>query len=147
MTAPRVAVVRRVLPAPPDVVFDEWLDPVGMTEWMCPRPARAVKVVLNPSVGGSLRIDIEDSGSSVYVTGQFIELDRPRRIRFSWSCSDWADPTVQSEVTVILEDHGAGQTLMTIEHERLPNGQIDPHQRGWGAIAAQLGEALVARSR
>ena len=54
---------------------------------------------------------------------------------------------VQSEVTVILEDHGAGQTLMTIEHERLPNGQIDPHQRGWGAIAAQLGEALVARSR
>ena len=35
MTGPRVAVVRRVLPAPPAVVFDEWLDPVGMTEWMC----------------------------------------------------------------------------------------------------------------
>ena len=43
MTGPRVAVVRRVLPAPPHVVFDEWLDPAGMTEWMCPRPARAVK--------------------------------------------------------------------------------------------------------
>jgi hypothetical protein len=36
---------------------------------------------------------------------------------------------------------------MTIEHEQLPNGRIDPHQRGWGAIAAQLGEAVVARSR
>ena len=33
MSGPRVAVVRRVLPAP-DVVFDEWLDPAGMTEWM-----------------------------------------------------------------------------------------------------------------
>ena len=142
MTGPHVAVVRRVLPAPPDVVFDEWLDPVGMTEWMCPRPARAVKIVLDPSVGGSLRIDIEDSGTSVYVTGQFIELDRPRRLRFSWSCSAWADPSVQSEVTVILEHHGADRTLMTIEHEQLPPGQVDPHQHGWEAIAAQLGGAL-----
>jgi len=54
---------------------------------------------------------------------------------------------VQSEVTVILEDHGTGQTLMTIEHEQLPNGQVEPHQRGWSAIAVQLGEALVARDR
>jgi len=145
VTGRRVAVVRRVLPAPPDVVFDEWLDPAGMTEWMCPRPARAVKIVLDPSVGGLLHIDIEDSGTSVYVTGQFIELDRPRRLRFSWSCSAWADPSVQSEVTVILEDHGADQTLMTIEHEQLPPEQVDPHQRGWGAIAAQLGGALGGR--
>ncbi len=147
MTGPRVAVVRRVLPAPPHVVFDEWLDPEGMTEWMCPRPARAVKIALEPAVGGALRIDIEDSGASLYVTGQFIELDRPRQLRFSWSCSDWADPTVQSEVTVILQDHGADQTLMTIEHEQLPADQVDPHQRGWDAIAAQLVEALGARGR
>jgi uncharacterized protein YndB with AHSA1/START domain len=113
-----------------------------MTEWMCPRPARAVTIALEPAVGGALRIDIEDSGASLYVTGQFIELDRPRRLRFSWSCSDWADPTVPSEVTVILEDHGTGQTLMTIEHEQLPDDQVDPHQRGWDAIAAQLGETL-----
>ena len=32
MTGLPVAVVRRVLPAPPHVVFDEWLDPEGMTE-------------------------------------------------------------------------------------------------------------------
>ena len=145
MTGRRVAVVRRVLPAPPDVVFDEWLDPAGMTEWMCPRPARAVKIVLDPSVGGLLHIDIEDSGTSVYVTGQFIELDRPRRLRFSWSCSAWADPSVQSEVTVILEDHGADQTLMTIEHEQLPPEQTAGHGRGWGTIAAQLGDAIRER--
>jgi uncharacterized protein YndB with AHSA1/START domain len=143
VTGPRVAVVRRVLPAPPGVVFDEWLDPVGMAEWMCPRPARAVKVWLEPSVGGSLRIDIEDGGSSLYVTGQLVELDRPRRLRFTWSCSAWADPSVQSEVTVILEDHGTDETLMTIEHQQLPPEEADPHQRGWGAIAVQLGEALT----
>jgi len=145
VTPDRVVTVRRVLPAPPDIVYDEWLDPAGMTEWMCPRPARAVKISLEPSVGGSLRIDIEDGGSSLYVTGQYVELDRPRRLRFTWSCSAWADPSVQSVVTVTLADHGADQTMMTIEHEQLPPEQVDDHQRGWGAITVQLGEALAAR--
>jgi uncharacterized protein YndB with AHSA1/START domain len=142
VNADRVVIVRRVLPAPPDIVYDEWLDPVGMIEWMCPRPARAVKISLEPSVGGSLRIDIEDSGSSLYVSGFYIELDRPRRLRFTWSCSAWADPTVQSMVTVTLEDHGTAETMMTIEHEQLPPAEMDSHRHGWAAIAVQLEEAL-----
>jgi uncharacterized protein YndB with AHSA1/START domain len=142
VSADRVVVVRRVLPAPPDIVYDEWLDPVGMTEWMCPRPARAVKISLEPSVGGSLRIDIEDSGSSLYVSGHYVELDRPRRLRFTWSCSAWADPTVQSVVTVTLEDHGTAETMMTIEHEQLPPEEMGSHRRGWAAIAVQLEDVL-----
>ena len=142
MTADRVVTVRRVLPAPPDIVYDEWLDPVGMLEWMCPRPARAVKISLEPSVGRPLRIDIEDSGSSLYVTGTFVELDRPRRLRFTWSCSAWADPSVQSLVTVTLEARGADETMMIIEHEQLPPEEVDSHQHGWGTIAVQFGGVL-----
>jgi uncharacterized protein YndB with AHSA1/START domain len=134
--------VRRVLPAPPDIVYDEWLDPVGMLEWMCPRPAKAVKIALEPAVGGLLRIDIEDRGFSLYVSGMFTELDRPRRLRFTWSCSAWADPSVQSLVTVTLEDHGADETMMTIEHEQLPPEEVDSHQHGWGTIAVQLGGVI-----
>jgi len=146
VTADRVVTVRRVLPAPPDVVYDEWLDPVGMLEWMCPRPARAVKISLEPSVGRPLRIDIEDDGSSLYVTGMFVELDRPRRLRFTWSCSAWADPSVQSLVTVTLEARGADETMMTIEHEQLPPEEVDSHQHGWGTIAVQLGKTIRERA-
>ena len=142
MTADRVVTVRRVLPAPPDIVYDEWLDPVGMLGWMCPRPARAVKISLEPSVGRPLRIDIEDGGSSLYVTGTFVELDRPRRLRFTWSCSAWADPSAQSLVTVTLEARGADETMMTIEHEQLPPEQVDSHRHGWGTIAVQFGGVL-----
>lgn len=145
MNADRTATVRRVLPAPPHIVYEEWLDPVGMLEWMCPRPARAVKISLEPLVGGTLRIDVEDGGCSLYVTGTFVELDRPRRIRFTWSCSDWADPSVQSLVTVTLEDHGADETMMIIEHEQLPAEQVEDHRRGWGTIAVQLGDAIAGR--
>ena len=30
-----------------------------------------------------------------------------------------------------------------LEHEQLPPEQVDDHQRGWAAIAVQLGEALI----
>jgi uncharacterized protein YndB with AHSA1/START domain len=93
-------------------------------------------------VGGSLRIGIEDNGLSIYVTGHYLELDRPRRLRFTWSCSAWADPSVQSVVTVTLENHGTAETMMTIEHEQLPPDQVDTHQRGWGAISVQLEAGL-----
>ena len=32
-----VVVVRRVIPAAREEVFNAWLDPAGMTEWMLPR--------------------------------------------------------------------------------------------------------------
>jgi uncharacterized protein YndB with AHSA1/START domain len=133
-----MAVVRRVLPAPPEAVFDEWLDPAGMTEWMCPRPARAARIVLDPRVGGLLHIDIEDGGALVSVTGAFRALERPRLLSFTWSSSHWPDPSAQSVVTVTLEPHGAADTLMTIEHELLPPEEAGRFRLGWEQIAAQL---------
>jgi uncharacterized protein YndB with AHSA1/START domain len=105
-----------------------------------------VKISLEPSVGRPLRIDIEDGGSSLYVTGMFVELDRPRRLRFTWSCSAWADPSAQSLVTVTLEARGADETMMTIEHEQLPPEEMDTHQNGWGTIAVQLGGTIRERA-
>jgi uncharacterized protein YndB with AHSA1/START domain len=82
------------------------------------------------------------AGAARYVTGHYLELERPRRLRFTWSCSAWADPSVQSLVTVTLEEHGGDETMMTIEHEQLPPEEVDSHRHGWGTIAVQLGGAL-----
>jgi uncharacterized protein YndB with AHSA1/START domain len=138
------AVVRRVLPAPPDVVYDEWLDPAAMAEWMCPRPARCLSIESEPRIGGQLRIDIEENGVRFYVCGQYLALDRPGLLRFTWSCSTWPDPSVTSIVTVSLEAHERAGTLMTIRHTLLPGGLAAQHLRGWAAIAGQLADALTA---
>ena len=141
---PQAAVVRRLLPATPDVVYDEWLDPAALADWMCPRPARCRNVASEPRVGGSLRIDIEDGGTEFSVSGQYLVLDRPRRLSFTWSCSTWPDPSVKSVVTVLLEPREHRQTLMTIEHSLLPPDLVDQHARGWAAIARQLAQELAA---
>jgi uncharacterized protein YndB with AHSA1/START domain len=45
--------VQRVMPALPEVVLDQWLDPESLAEWMCPRPARVVAITIEPHVGGA----------------------------------------------------------------------------------------------
>ena len=140
----RVAVVRRLLPARPDVVYDEWLDPGALSDWMCPRPARCLSVESDPRVGGRLQIDIEDGGVEFRVSGQYLVLDRPRRLSFTWTCSTWSDPSISSVVNVLLEAWGNEQTLMTIEHSLLPPELVDQHADGWTAIAGQLAEELAA---
>jgi uncharacterized protein YndB with AHSA1/START domain len=137
--------VARLLPAAPAVIYDEWLDPEALSDWMCPRPARATNIDLEPTVGGRLRIDIEEQGVRFVVTGRYVELDRPRRLSFTWSCSTWPNPNVESLVTVTLEPRGDNETFMTIHHALLPPDLVQQHQSGWARIAEQLGAELAMR--
>jgi uncharacterized protein YndB with AHSA1/START domain len=136
------AVVQRILSAPPHVVYDEWLDPEALAEWMCPRPARPTRIELDPRVGGGLRLDIDDEGTPMIVTGHYLILERPHRISFTWTCSTWSIPSVDSVVTVTLQPEDGAKTLMTIRHALLPHDVVENHERGWSLIARQLDQKL-----
>ena len=140
--APSTAVVQRVLPATPEVVFNEWVDAEAFADWMCPRPARATNIELDARVGGRVRIDIDENGVSFHVVGTYLVLDRPSRLQFTWSCSTWADPDLETVVTVTFEPHDGTDTLMTIHHALLPPDLVSNHEQGWSAIAAQLETSL-----
>ena len=141
-SASPAARVRRVLPAPPERVFAEWVDPDAITSWMCPRPARCLRAEIQPWVGGRLRFEIEEDGVEFYVAGRYTVVDRPHRLSFTWRCSTWPDPPVDSLVVVSLDPYPDKQTLMTIEHVLLPDGLAGQHESGWIAIAGQLRAAL-----
>ncbi|MBU8813219.1 SRPBCC domain-containing protein [Mycolicibacterium goodii] len=138
MTESPTVRVQRVMPAALEVVFDEWLDPDALMDWMCPRPVRCVAVSVEPRVGGRLRFDVDDTGSAVLITGQFLEIDRPRRLRFTWTNSDWSDPSRVSIVQVEFEGAGEGETLMSIEHSLLPPEEYDGFHHGWIRTFEQL---------
>ncbi|MEZ0358655.1 SRPBCC domain-containing protein [Mycobacterium sp. SA01] len=137
-------VVSRVMPALPAEVFDEWLDPEALQEWMCPNPVRVVEVTVNPRVGGTVRFDVDDSGTRVLISGQFLTIDRPRLLRFTWSNSNWEDPSQVSIVDVTFEPVGADETLMSIEHSLLPASEFDSFHSGWIDTFAQLAARLAS---
>lgn len=142
MTDAATVHVQRVMPAPPDVVFDQWLDPESLADWMCPRPVRCVAITIEPHVGGKVSFDVDDSGTSVLITGQFLAIDRPRALRFTWSNSDWADPTAVSVVNVAFEPVGDEETLMSIKHSLLPPEEFESFHSGWTLTFEQLAAVL-----
>lgn len=145
MTEPVTVRVQRIMPAVPDVVFGEWLDVESLADWMCPRPDRCVAITVEPHVGGKLQFDVEHSGSLVLIIGRFLEIDRPRLLRFTWSNSNWPDPTMASVVNVTFEPHGESETLMAIEHSLLPAHEQENFHNGWELTAEQLEAVLRSR--
>lgn len=139
------SIVQRVLPAPPDVAYDSWLDAEGMCHWMCARPAVPTHIEIDPRVGGQYRIDIDDEGLAFSVTGHYLVLNRPDGLVFTWHRSTWDASAPESVVMIQLEPHDERRTLMTIRHGRLPADLRDDYQAAWGRVAAQLGEQLVDR--
>ena len=142
MTEPAATTARveRVLEAAPDEVYALWVDEEALATFIAPPPGRA-EVEIDPRPGGRLRIVMTFPERRVEIEGAFLALDRPNRISFSWT-SDPAE--YESVVTVTLEPHGDGRTLMTIAHTRLPSTSVASYLHGWGAIADAVA-ALAAR--
>ncbi len=137
------AVVQRVLPAPPADAYDQWLDTDALAEFMCPAPARCRDVQCEPWIGGRLQILMVDGETIIKVVGEYLELDRPRRLKFTWNSDHHG--AFESIVTVSFEPHGEAETLMTIEHA-LPPQLVGDHQKGWHQIAELLARRLHPRA-
>lgn len=113
--------VERTISAPPDEVFDAWLDPkIPGTPWN-----EADKFVLDPKVDGLFFWTIR--GTSHY--GRFTELERSSRMQHTWMSPSTAG--LESVVTVTFKKQGKG-TLMTLVHSGLPDTNPGKgHEKGW----------------
>jgi uncharacterized protein YndB with AHSA1/START domain len=122
-----------IIDAPPETVFDFFVDPRLMRRWM------GGHVVLEPSNGGRFSVDI---GSS-HARGSFVEVERPQRVVFTWG---WEGselvPPGSSTVTLILEPKDGG-TLVRLTHADLPSGEDIRHTHGWNHYLGRLTKAAV----
>ena len=140
--APSLTLTRH-LPASPEAVFDAWVTPDSMAKWFSPMTTATVPI-LDLHVGGEYQIDMHGDGEDYVHTGQYVEIDRPNKLAFTWR----SDGTGQQEtlVTLALEPDGDG-TSLTLTHVDFPSVESrDNHEKGWTAIAAKL-EAALAGAR
>ena len=128
------ATVERVLAAPPAEVYDAWLDEDALRDFMCPAPGFASEVSVDPRPGGRFRFVMSFPDRDVEARGEYIALDRPDLLSFTWRHAG----AVDSVVTVTFAPHGNGHTLMTINHTRLPAELVRSHREGWGSISEKL---------
>lgn len=132
--------LRRLLAASREQVFDAWLDPNGMREWMRPPLATACTVTLEPRIGGRFRIVMALPQAEVVNWGEIVTLERPSKLQFTWTSSRWDNQ--ETLVTIELREAGAHCELI-LTHDRVPpKHPAEQLMSGWNAILENLARSL-----
>lgn len=119
MSAPLPVEIRvtRYFEAAPERVFDAWLVPRMLGQWMFGprvREENVVRLDVDPRVGGSFSLKVERNGKLIDHVGEYLEIERPHRIAFTWAVKDESDDA-PSEVHIEISANGSG-CVLTLTH-------------------------------
>lgn len=129
-------VVRKILPCPPDYAFAVWTDPEQIELWMKPAPGMQTRGVLDVRVGGKYRLSYLPAEQThwMHVDGEFLVVDRPHRLQYTWV----GDPETMAwlqNVTVVTVEFNAlanDKTELVLTHARfIDDEQVQEHTSGW----------------
>ena len=142
MAQPIVLEVSRHIDAAPERVFDAWLDPDQVGQWLFATPEGVMeKVEIDPRVGGQFLIVERRGGEAAEHFGEYLEIDRPRKLVFTFAALRGAGFT---KVTVTIAPDGDGSRLVLV-HEMDPQWAEyeDRTREGWTKILDGLAQTLA----
>jgi uncharacterized protein YndB with AHSA1/START domain len=133
--------------APPERVFQALASEELVEWWGSPEDYRTTRWTGELRVGGAWRTEgMSADGKPFAVGGEFLEIDRPRRLVQTWR-APWDDNQVTT-ITYRLEPTAAG-TRLTVTHDGFGDRtrSCEDHTRGWERVLAWLrGHFATARA-
>lgn len=140
--APVTATYDRLIEAPADAVFHAWTDPDELKGWFGPGGFQTIEADVDLRVGGRYRLVMRaPSGDLLTITGTYREIERPRRLVYTWT---WAHaPSQEMEVTVAIEPVGSRRTRVVVTHAQIVDGEMGRYESGWREGIARLDRKLV----
>ncbi len=152
MKPPVIIVVQRTFSVPAERVFDAWLDPGTAGRWLFATPqGEMLRVEMDARVGGSFLVVERRGDAEAEHWGTYREIDRPRRLVFTFAAAQDEEPTL---VTIEITPTPDGCAL-TLTHEMDPQWAEyeDRTRTGWTSIltgltstlAEQDGEIVITR--
>ena len=144
MTEPLRLEVRRRIAAPPERLFEAWTEPAQLLAWWGPRNVDCTLAEVDLRVGGRYRLgDALPDGREMIISGEFLVVDPPHALAYSWSLDP--DAAATERVTVRFEPHGT-QTEVVVVHERIADEPSrEAHAQGWAGCLDGLTSYLAER--
>jgi uncharacterized protein YndB with AHSA1/START domain len=137
-------VIERTFDEPVEVIWQMWTDPAHVQAWYGPHGASIPEIAMDVRVGGQRRLLMEvttpNGPMQMWFTGEYREVDEPRRLVFTEAMSPAAPPDASAvgddpphaapitEVIVELDDLD-GRTRMVMTHVGVPADS--PGAVGW----------------
>ncbi|MCC6918334.1 MAG: SRPBCC domain-containing protein [Alphaproteobacteria bacterium] len=141
MADPIVLKVSRHFDAPPETVFDAWLNPEAAQHFLFATDTGIMQTVeIEPRVGGKFLIVERRGDVEAEHFGAYLEIDRPRRLVFTFAAlRDQGTTRVQLDFKA-----ERGGCLVTLTHEMDPQWAeyADRTREGWTTILGRAERAL-----
>jgi uncharacterized protein YndB with AHSA1/START domain len=113
-------------------VFRAATEPEELAKWWGPSGFTAPSVEVDLQVGGSYRIAMQPpEGERFYLSGEFIEVDAPARLAYTFR---WEDPDPddrETEVTLSFRDLGSSTELDVTHTGFATEPRRALHEAGW----------------
>jgi uncharacterized protein YndB with AHSA1/START domain len=136
--------IKKRFNAPREKVFNVWTQPEALRQWWCPEGWTPAEIEVDLRVGGAFRIGMRrlSGGIPVYVRGDFLEVQPPEKLVYTWQWENAFEGMPETHVTVYFSDCANATELLLI-HESLPEIQIClQHRNGWIEAWNRMGAAL-----
>jgi uncharacterized protein YndB with AHSA1/START domain len=139
---PNTCTVRlsRPFDASPERVFDAWLNPATAGRWLFATPTgQMVRLEIDARPGGRFLIVERRGGEDIEHLGEYIEIDRPRRLAFSFTVPRYSP--LATRVGIEIAPAGTGCEL-TLTHEEVLEEWASSTEAGWKSILDGLASSL-----
>ena len=145
---PTVLRLERVFDAPPERVYAAWTDPALLRRWWAAEPGWTTpEATTDVRVGGAYRLSMQGTdGILRTVAGEYLEVDPPRRLVYTWKWVSHGSPLPNEGVTVVSVDFIAEGSATRVVLEQRDHDDVaarDSHGRGWRGCLDSL-ERLLA---
>ena len=144
-------IVKRVIRAPRQKVFDAFVKPDLVRQWMGPRGFKVTALEMEPRTGGRYRMTMQHrAGDTATVNGTYREVTPPERIVFTWKWEgEQMGALPETLVTVTFAERRGEQgaeTELQLLHSGFPAREArDSHDAGWQACLNKLADFTDAR--
>ncbi len=126
-------------PVPPEAVFHACITPALAAKWLFATKTGKTTTDLDPRTGGKYTIT-RTSGKKQYVaTGEYLEVDSPRRLAFTFGMPQFAADFDTVTITVAPVEGGS---KLHLRHEGLRPGYEKSTISGWEKMLGLLDSVL-----
>ena len=143
--------IRRVIHAPRQKVFDAFIKPDLVRQWMGPRGFKVTNLAMEPRAGGLYRLTMQHRmGDTSTVNGTYKEIAPPERIVFTWKWDGERMAALPETIVTVtfterMGEQGA-ETEVQLLHSGFPASEVrDEHNSGWQGCLNKLADFTDAR--
>lgn len=133
--------INKTIHAPIEKVFDAWLNPETLSQFILPMPGMPnPQVKTDAREGGDFTIIMQIGEDKIPHTGKYLEINHPEKLVFTWESPFSTD---NSTVTLNFSAVGENKTNVELTHIRfIDEDARSDHEGGWGNILDKLNEVV-----